>query len=98
MKTVSMGMIALLAAALPLQTPAWYTGDGRCPAPKDDGTYAAPYNPLKYPHEFPVFAGADKKGWSCSYQREDGVLVQFGDSRTPQEQWRSVWGDMNSGK
>ena len=70
----------------------WYTGDERCPPPKDDGTYSAPYNPQEYPHEYPVFTGADKPGWSCSYTREDGVIVQYGDSRTPQQQWLAIWG------
>lgn len=69
----------------------WYTGDEFCPPPKDDGTYSAPYNPLEHPHDYPTFEGADKPGWSCSYQREDGVIVQYGDSRTPQEQWKAIW-------
>lgn len=93
MNAMAFGIISLLAAALPLQTPSWYQGDARCPAPKDDGTYSAPYNPLDHRFEYPTFAGADKPGWSCSYQRDDGVFVQFGDSRTPQQQWESVWGD-----
>ncbi len=29
--------------------------------------------------------------WSCSYQREDGVIVQFGDVRSPQQQWLDIW-------
>jgi hypothetical protein len=70
----------------------WYTGDERCHPPKNDGTYSAPYNALEHPKEYPTFNGADIHGWSCSYQRDDGVTVQFGDSRTPQEQWQSVWG------
>ena len=75
----------------------WYTGDERCPPPKDDGTYSAPYNVLDYPREYPTFFGADKPGWSCSYLREgDGVIVQCGDSRTPQQQWMDVWGDDNN--
>ena len=73
----------------------WYQGDERCPPPKDDGTYSAPYNALDQPREYPVFPGADQPGWSCSYQREDGVIVQYGDSRTPQQQWLSLWGDNN---
>jgi hypothetical protein len=71
----------------------WYIGDERCPPPKDDGVYSAPYNALEHQHEYPVFTGADKPGWSCSYQREDGVVVQYGDSRTPQQQWLAIWGD-----
>lgn len=71
----------------------WYTGDEFCPPPKDDGTYSAPYNALDHRQEYPNFSGADKPGWSCSYQREDGVIVRYGDSRTPQQQWLSIWGD-----
>ena len=71
----------------------WYTGDERCPPPKDDGTYSAPYNVQDYPPDYPTFPGADKHGWSCSYSREDGVIVQYGDSRTPQQQWLAVYGD-----
>jgi len=73
----------------------WYTGDEHCPPPKDDGTYSAPYDAQKHPHDYPTFNGADKPGWSCSYQRGDGVIVQYGDSRTPQEQWKAVWGELN---
>ena len=82
-------MVALQADAAEKR---WYTGDERCPPPRDDGTYSEPYNPLEHPQDYPVFAEADKSGWSCSYQRGDGVLVQFGDSRTPQQQWLSLWG------
>lgn len=71
----------------------WYVGDERCPPPKDDGTYSAPYNALEHPHEYPTFAGADKRGWSCSYQNDQGITIQYGDSRTPQEQWRAIWGE-----
>jgi len=70
----------------------WYTGDEKCPPPKDDGTYSAPYDASEHPYDFPIFPDADKPGWSCSYQREDGVIVQFGDSRTPKEQWLSLFG------
>ena len=70
----------------------WYTGDERCPPPKDDGTYSAPYD-AKDHNEYPTFYGADKPGWSCSYQREDGVIVQYGDSRTPQQQWLAISGN-----
>ncbi len=76
---------------------AWYSGDERCPPPKDDGSYSEPYNALDHRQEYPTFFGADKPGWSCSYQREDGVIVQYGDDRTPQQQWRDLWGD-NHGK
>lgn len=81
----------VLLAASAHATNNWYVGDDRCPPPKDDGTYSAPYNALDHPNEYPVFAGADKPGWSCSYQREDGTIIQFGDSRTPQQQWLDVW-------
>jgi len=71
----------------------WYSGDERCLPPSDDGWYSAPYNALDHRQEYPTFFGADKPGWSCSYQREDGVIIQYGDSRTPQQQWMDVWGD-----
>jgi hypothetical protein len=73
----------------------WYIGDERCPPPADDGTYSAPYNALEHPADYPTFAGADKPGWSCTYAREDGVIVQYGDSRTPQEQWLAIYGNNN---
>jgi hypothetical protein len=74
----------------------WYTGDDRCPPPKNDGTYSAPYNAADHPNDFPTFPEADKPGWSCSYLREeDGVIVQFGDSRTPQLQWLNFYGGGN---
>lgn len=69
----------------------WYVGDQRCPPPKDDGTYSPPYDAKDHPGEYPAFQGADKAGWSCSYPREDGVIVQFGNSLTPQQQWLAVW-------
>ena len=84
-----------LATEQMLDAQPWYTGDERCPPPRDDGTYSAPYRAIDHPNEFPTFPGADKSGWSCSYQREDGVIVQYGDSRTPQEQWLSIWGHGN---
>lgn len=92
LKIVVAGIIAALAGAMTPDASPWYVGDERCPPPKDDGTYSAPYNALDHPNDYPTFAGADKPGWSCSYQREDGVIVQYGDSRTPQEQWLNVWG------
>lgn len=70
-----------------------YRGDDRCPPPKDWQGYSPPYNPLDHPDEFPTFNGADLPGWSCSYQREDGVVVQYGDSRSPQEQWLATYVD-----
>ena len=69
----------------------WYAGDERCRPPKDDGTYSAPYDAREHPGEYPTFPGADKPGWFCSYQRGDGVLVQHGNSLTPQQQWLAVW-------
>ncbi|GAM10838.1 hypothetical protein OR1_03137 [Geobacter sp. OR-1] len=86
----------LLAAESSRDSQPWYAGDERCPPPKNDGTYSAPYNPMDHKYEYPMFDGADKPGWSCSYQREDGIIVQFGDSRTPQEQWLAVWGDFDN--
>jgi hypothetical protein len=71
----------------------WYSGDERCPTPKDDGMYSAPYGVQDYPHDYPTFPGADKHGWSCSYSKDDGVIVQYGDSRTPQKQWFAIYGD-----
>jgi len=73
----------------------WYTGDDRCPPPVNDGTFSAPYDAKEHPHDYPTFQGADKPGWSCSYQRDDGVMVQYGDSRTPQQQWMAIWGGAN---
>jgi hypothetical protein len=70
----------------------WYTGDERCLPPKNDGRYSAPYNALDHPRDYPTFNEADKPGWSCSYQREDGVIVQYGNSQTPQQQWLAIWG------
>ncbi len=73
----------------------WYSGDVRCPPPDNDGRYSAPYNALDHRQDYPIFSGADKPGWSCSYNREDGVLIQYGDSRTPQQQWLFTWGGSN---
>lgn len=69
-----------------------YRGDERCPLPKDWSKYSEPYEPLDHPHDYPTFYKSDWPGWCCSYQREDGVIVQYGDCRTPQEQWQAVWG------
>lgn len=69
-----------------------YRGDKRCPLPKDWSNYSEPYEPLEHPHEYPTFYKADRPGWSCSYQREDGVVVQYGDSRSPQQQWQDTYG------
>jgi hypothetical protein len=69
-----------------------YRGDERCPPPQDWSNYSEPYEPLDHPDDYPTFFKADVPGWACSYQREDGAIVQYGDSRTPQEQWLSVLG------
>jgi len=70
-----------------------YRGDERCPPPQDWSRYSEPYEPLDHQYDYPTYAKADLPGWACSYQREDGVVVQYGDSRTPQEQWQAVWGN-----
>ncbi|GAW67525.1 hypothetical protein GPEL0_01r3391 [Geoanaerobacter pelophilus] len=91
-KAMVMALTVLCCGASPVCAgQRWYTGDARCVPPRDDGTYSAPYDPLEHPGEFPTFPGADKPGWFCSYQREDGVIVQFGNSQTPQQQWLAVW-------
>ncbi|ACD96349.1 hypothetical protein [Trichlorobacter lovleyi] len=69
-----------------------YRGDERCPRPTDWSNYSEPYDPLEHPRDYPTFDKADRPGWSCSYQREDGVVVQYGDSRTPQQQWLDMYG------
>ena len=95
MRTGAAVLIAVALAAMQSQgvNSTWYTGDERCLPPTDDGRYSAPYNALDHRQEYPAFIGADKPGWSCSYQREDGVIVQYGDDRTPQQQWMDVWGN-----
>ena len=69
-----------------------YTGDQRCQPPKDARVYSVPYDAKEHPNEYPTFPGADLPGWSCTYPREDGVIVQYGDSRTPQQQWSALYG------
>jgi hypothetical protein len=69
-----------------------YRGDARCLPPKDWSGYSEPYQPLDHSTEYPTFEKADRPGWSCSYQREDGVVVQYGDHRSPQQQWLDTWG------
>jgi hypothetical protein len=98
MKNFILAVMTVPALAVPLDAGQWYSGDGRCLPPKDDGTYSAPYKASDHPDDFPTFNGADKPGWSCSYQRPDGVIVQYGDSRTPQEQWLSFWSPSKRGK
>lgn len=94
MRTCAAVLLAVSLAAIEIQSAdnTWYSGDERCPPPSDDGRYSAPYNALDHRQEYPTFSGADKPGWSCSYQREDGVIIQYGDSRTPQQQWMDVCG------
>lgn len=93
MKRAILAVIATTIAAATLAEGAdsWYAGDPRCVPPKDDGSYAAPYNATEHPGDYPAFQGADKPGWSCSYQRDDGVIVQYGNSLTPQQQWIAYW-------
>jgi len=67
-----------------------YRGDERCPPPKDGEGYSPPYHPIDHPYEYPDFPGADLPGWSCSYLREDGTIVQYGDSRSPRQQWMEM--------
>lgn len=94
MRTIILALLLLITAGL-----AWadgdYRGDERCPLPKDWSNYSEPYYPRDHPTEYPTFYKADWPGWSCSYQREDGVVVQYGDSRTPQQQWLAVFGSGN---
>jgi hypothetical protein len=90
MLTTTVNLLVMMLAVTPL--PIWYSGDKRCQPPDDNGTYSAPYNALDHRNDYPTFNGADKPGWACSYQREDGVIVQYGDSRSPQQQWLDLWG------
>ena len=87
--------VTLAAAQVHGEGSKWYTGDERCPPPRNDGTFSAPYDAKDHPNDYPTFNGADKPGWSCSYLREDGVIVQYGDSRSPQQQWLAVWGGID---
>lgn len=94
MKTFRVAVVCLLLGYAASAVAAGdYRGDERCPPPTDWSNYSEPYEPLDHPNEYPTFEKADLPGWSCSYQREDGVIIQYGDSRTPQEQWLQVWGD-----
>lgn len=86
----------LLSSVSSLSASGDFRGDQRCPLPQDWSKYSEPYEPLDHPNEYPTFYKADWPGWSCSYSREDGVIVQYGDSRTPQEQWLAVWGKNSS--
>lgn len=89
--------VAMTVALAQASDTASYAGDERCPPPGDDSGYSAPYDAKDHPGEYPTFDGADKPGWSCSYMREDGVIVQYGDSRTPQQQWSALWGSGSDG-
>lgn len=90
-------MAVLLVGATDVHAAGDYRGDERCPPPKDWSGYSEPYQPLDHPHDFPTFEKADQPGWSCSYQREDGVVVQYGDSRSPRQQWLDTWGNHSGG-
>lgn len=93
MKVRLLLIIALLAATTITASAAGdYRGDERCPLPVDWSKYSEPYHPLDHPRDYPTFFKADWPGWFCSYQREDGVVVQYGDSRSPQQQWLDTWG------
>lgn len=92
MKIIMIALVFLVVTQAYGSDKNWYSGDEKCVPPEDNGKYSAPYNALDHPHDYPTFDGSDKPGWSCSYQREDGVIVQYGDSRTPQQQWLDVWG------
>lgn len=93
MKTVAISLIFMLSCLVsPVFAAGDYSGDERCPLPKDWSKYSEPYNPLDHPTEYPTFYKADWPGWVCSYQREDGVIIQYGDGRTPQHQWQDTYG------
>jgi len=93
MKSIFLLIVAMIfCASSSSQAAGDYRGDERCRPPNDWSRYSPPYNPAEHPQDYPVFYKADWPGWSCSYQREDGVVVQYGDSRTPQEQWLATWG------
>lgn len=93
MKTTLLTIVCLLTLAAATALAAGdYRGDERCPLPTDWSKYSEPYEPLDHPNDYPTFHKADVPGWACSYQREDGVIVQYGDSRTPQEQWLGMYG------
>ncbi|GAB4300238.1 MAG: hypothetical protein Fur0034_12730 [Desulfuromonadia bacterium] len=87
---LSLFLVAHLASSSVAE---WYKGDDRCPPPPRDGRYAPPYRAEDHPTDPPTFPEADLPGWSCSYLREDGTIVQYGDSRTPREQWLAIWGN-----
>ena len=91
MKRIVMG-VALLTFVTSVYADGDYKGDDRCPPPRDWSRYSEPYFPQDHPRDYPTFYKADWPGWSCSYQREDGVIVKYGDSRTPQEQWLAIFG------
>lgn len=98
MKTTLVLFIAvLLATASSAVAAGDYRGDARCPPPTDWSKYSEPYNPLEHPHDYPTFYKADWPGWSCSYQREDGVIIQYGDSRSPQQQWKDTYSGNKDG-
>src|SRR6185369_12035433 len=63
MKNIVAVMIAFNAAVMPVGEGQWYVGDERCPPPKDDGSYSAPYSAIDHQYDYPIFNGADKPGW-----------------------------------
>ncbi|HWI40239.1 MAG TPA: hypothetical protein VNX25_01980 [Verrucomicrobiae bacterium] len=91
LKRIFIAALLLAAAAGPSLAAGDYRGDARCPLPTDWSRYSEPYEPLDHPGDYPTFPKADVPGWSCSYQRSDGIIVQYGDSRTPQQQWLDTW-------
>jgi len=84
--------VVMIATAVFAEGTKKYQGDEKCPPPADLSAYSPPYDAREHPNEYPTFPGADQPGWSCSYMRPDGVYVQFGDSRTPQQQWSALYG------
>lgn len=65
-------------------------GDERCRPPRDYNAagYARPIDVLGTPNEPTGYEAEHMKQWSCSYQRPDGTIVNYGSSFTPLEQWR----------
>jgi hypothetical protein len=91
MKMLALAGLIVVAMASWVAAAGDYSGDVQCRPPKDWSSYSEPYYPQDHPNDYPTFHKADRPGWVCSYNREDGVIVQFGDSRTPQEQWIATW-------
>jgi hypothetical protein len=51
MKNFAVTLVQVLALALPLYAQQWYSGDERCPPPKDEGTCSAPYKASDHPND-----------------------------------------------